>query len=446
MGGTLGRTSVWMSAVVSAAVTAAPCAAVEADARIGALIASLRAADPATRVWAAGELARLGPAAAPAVSALRRLVAQPPKRLMGKGAGWSPAEAAARALWAIRPRELTRVLEGDHRQASLNALAALDGRTEPEAVRGIQLALIDHCDEVRIAAARAMRRALAAGAVAPPAAVRRLGRATEDGNAQVRREAVAALGAVEGAGGQAALREASRCCSYRDTRIAAARQLARRAVRSVARDGRTGAAGRSRRNGDEPPMGLITNEALANATGLRPLSTVSVRRPSAEPLEVRGQVNGKGPLHPQWGPAGPAARPAQKRAPRVAATAERPVPAGRTNASPDMLAALRAAEALLAPSARGVGQLERIPDDQLIRQLRRGACHGQDPRTPGRTGQAPLDVLRQRVGQPTAAPLGKTAGAPLGSPADIKRLLRGLGLPGPPARTRQGVRGQANRR
>jgi HEAT repeat protein len=172
-------------------------------ARIADLIGQIEADNPAAQVWAADSLAKLGPEARSAVPALMRAARKPPKRILGTGGGSSPSVAAARALWAVRPEAVMQVLQRDHRQSSLNVIAALGGTPGVRAVKALQLAMLDHCDEVRLAATRAMGHVGAVKRqVLPDAALRRLAKAAEDRDRRVREAAVEALARLSGGGGR----------------------------------------------------------------------------------------------------------------------------------------------------------------------------------------------------------------------------------------------------
>ncbi len=257
-------------------------------ARIADLIGQIEVDNPAAQVWAADSLAKLGPEACSAVPALVRAVRKPPKRILGTGGGFSPSVAAARALWAVRPEAVMQVLQRDHRQSSLNVIAALGGTRGVRVVKALQLAMLDHCDEVRLAATRAMGHVGAVkGQVLPDAALRRLAKAAEDRDRRVRKVALDALAGLSGGRGLPPLRETVQSSSYRDARLHAIRVLARRPeacpehllrAAMADRDAQVAVAARALLT-PGPVGGVINAETLAAAKDLRPLSVIEVRLP-----------------------------------------------------------------------------------------------------------------------------------------------------------------------
>ena len=445
----------WIAASVAMAAIALPGdararTAPPSDSRVRKLIDGLEARDGAANVRAANELARLGPAAGRAVPALRRLAAKASPRVLGKGAGWSPGEAAARALWAIRPAEVTRILEADNRQASLNAVAALEGRTSPAAANALRLAMIDPCDDVRLAAVRAMRYVAAAKGPPPsPAVMRRLGRATEDSNPQVRREAVAALAAVQGEKGQAALLKAVRFGSYRDTRVEAMNHLAmrkneatRKGLRAVAADGdgRVADAARAHLRDETSTGGVITNETVASAENLRPLSTIVIHRPKRQSIRTWAEAAASPPPRPA---AAGIAQLAGKLAPELAGMLGKQggAGAGEMDLPPELLSALRAGAPLLGPNAKDAAKLNGMSAEALLKQMAQPAAGRKGRPKAGSMNQALMDLVRMSARQQAPGRFGKKnagQGAADGA-AGLQKLLGALGIAPRPAGRRAGA-------
>jgi HEAT repeat protein len=176
-----------------------------APADVNALVAQLRAADPAQRVTAACELQRLGAAAKAAIPALvERLADASPvdPKVCGEGRTWwkkfepqqtTPGEEAAAALVAIGSASF-QPLVGAARDpqwvARRNAVWALGALDDERAVSTVLTALKDAEPPVRETAAWAL------GAMDAEVAVTALVGALKDEDAGVRAQAAWALGAI----------------------------------------------------------------------------------------------------------------------------------------------------------------------------------------------------------------------------------------------------------
>jgi len=392
---------------------------------VRALIRGLAQADPVAQAQAADELAKFGPKAAEAIPALRMAARRGTKAISGRGVGCSPGEAAARALWAIRPAEITGILEGDNRQASLNAVAALRGRTGPLACQALRLAMIDYHDDVRLAAVRAMAELTSTkGVSVPSAAVKRLGRATEDGSPEIRRAAVRALASVNDPRGAASLEETVRSCSYRDTRIEAMRLLAARtrrrgpaALRLAAKDGDTSVAAAARALLDgRQTGGVITNQSLASAGNLRPLSTITVH---AAPRRADP------PTDAAPGRSGGAAEPDGRSLEKLA-----------DNLPPELAGLIKSAAPALGANAGQAPKLDGMSGEQLMKALT-GASGGAKQRPMSAADKALVDFVRKNARQQAAGLLGpqakRSASAGSGAADNIQKVLQALGVVGGPS-------------
>ena len=303
--GALPAPAAWAAAVLALAAGLAP-AGPKAAPSVRDLVRQLDSPHAGARIAAAEALSELRPRARSAVPALLRAVRKPPRRAPGMGSGRSDALAAARALWTIQPQAALNVLQGDRRQANLNVIAAAGRLGGPAVVQGLNLAMLDHCDDVRLAAVSALGQlASTPGQSLPDAAVRRLVRATEDSSARVRRSAVRAIGRLGGARGESALAETLRGGSYRDARVEAMRVLAgrrgasaRRALRSVGGDKDARIAVEAKALLDRGAIGGVINaKTLAGAKNLRPLSTIQIGVPAPRATSPAG----KRPFEPAGG-------------------------------------------------------------------------------------------------------------------------------------------------
>ena len=377
----------------------------------------LESPDAAMRVRAANALAKFGPRGAPAAPALLRMVGRPPKRVPGRND--SPSVAAARALWAIRPQAVTDVLVGDDRQASLNVIEALAGVRDPGAAKALQLAMIDHNDEVRLAATKAMGGLAAAkGVVLPPTALRRLAKATEDARPDVRAAAVDALDRLPASQGEKPLIEALRFGSYRDARMGAMRALSGRsdaasqkALRAALGDKDHHLAAAAKQAGDHGQSvgGLITAETLANTKGLRPLSTIAVHAPKRSPARHRSPFEGRGHGN------GPAVNDATARL-ALAQLQEMGAPT-------DLVSGLQNGDLGAVDRAMGPGTLDRLLSDPATLEMAKQLYGGQA--APGGVGFAEaLEFARKNKGLPPAPSRPKSTECPKAGGADWQHLLR----------------------
>ncbi len=289
-----GLKRIMLAAICALAAAGRTAPAGEADPKVRLLVEQLATGPTGRRIAAAEALGRMGPEARSAVPGLLEALARPGP---GGRAG-RLGTAAGRALWAIRPDALTRVLERSDAAASLHAVTAIGGRTGPRAVRALRLGMLDHNDAVRRAAVEAMGKTAAAGGTLPALARRRLLKAVEDGDSAVRAAAVAALGKLGGPGGVEALAEVVRGGTHTDVRLAGLKVLAsrrggkaRRLLSAAANDRDRNVAEAARKllqakDAPEPTKAVIDNAAVKRLTsGGKPgggnLSIISVSRPAA---------------------------------------------------------------------------------------------------------------------------------------------------------------------
>ena len=391
---------------------------------IQGLIAKLQAPDAAARVWAADALAKLGPGGRSAVPALLRAVRKPPTRIPGGGGAHSASVAAARALWSIQPKAVVGVLEGDHRQSILNAVAALGGTRGPRVVKALQLAMLDHCDEVRLAATRALGRAGAAGGqVLPAGALRRLANATEDGNPRVRGAAVGALARLAGNRGVAPLTEVLRGGSYRDARLGAMRALASRpgpqrarVLRAAAADKDNRLAAAARALIKRPPVGgVIDARTLSAAKHLRPLSTVQVHTP-ARPAASRPAAGAR---------VGTAD--GDKARSRDAVFQEAMVQMAKMGIGPGTAGGRQSAGPARPADAAQPAGLEKLLFDPAVRTLAKQLMGRQPSAPPTEAARGPRQ--RAKAAQPARQLKGAPAAAPSGDWEALLREAMGAGRP-----------------
>ena len=159
-------------------------------------ILRLRDASEVTRGYAAYELYKIGPKAAPAVPFLRHLLSDDSPLISHNtfaNTKWQgptcPGLLAAEALWAIRPEEITDVLKRDPAFARLNATRILAGMPHDRSAAAVLvLAARDASEEVRHAAV------LGLGRSNSPDALEAVRDALADTSARIRARAVAALG------------------------------------------------------------------------------------------------------------------------------------------------------------------------------------------------------------------------------------------------------------